>query len=97
MSRTDKTRPRWVQLADVPMVTCVPRHDHRFGPCTLPEHVTPEGMARDGRCRWEATASNWFRRYDNDGYREWSRIKRIERRRSRHQARRELRAHRWVD
>ena len=33
MSRTDKTRPWWVRMADAPMVTCIPVHDHRFGPC----------------------------------------------------------------
>ena len=40
MSKTDKTRPWWVRIADAPMVTCAPVHDHRFGPCTLRDEIT---------------------------------------------------------
>jgi hypothetical protein len=55
MSKTDKTRPRWVRMADVPLVTCVPVHDHRFGPCTLPDEVTPDSTNwRRGGCYWGA-------------------------------------------
>jgi hypothetical protein len=59
MSRTDKTRPWWVQMADEP------------------------------------TTAYWYRRCESRGYREWNRFRREERRRSRHEARRELRAHLW--
>lgn len=34
MSRTDKTRPYWVQLTDN-VFHVVEDHDHRFGPCDL--------------------------------------------------------------
>jgi hypothetical protein len=45
MSKTDKTRPWWVRLADKPMVTCLPVHDHRFGLCTLPDKITAESAS----------------------------------------------------
>lgn len=35
MSRTDKTRPYWVQLTDPTQFRVVEDHDHRFGPCDL--------------------------------------------------------------
>ena len=91
MSRTDKTRPWWVQLADKPMVTSVPSHDHRFGPCTLPEKV--ERRSADSRCYWTATAATSCQRHDN-GAREWALLRRADRRRSRHSARQALRARR---
>jgi hypothetical protein len=91
MSRTDNTRPRWVRLADTPMLTCEPVHDHRFGPCTLPDRPTP---AREhGRCHWGATAYFHAFRTD-DGGPEWNAIRRADRRRSRHQTRQALRTHR---
>jgi hypothetical protein len=89
MSRTDKTRPWWVQLADRPMVTCEPVHDHRFGPCTLPASVTRSSS--DSPCHWVWTAAVNYRRHDN-GAREWYFQRRADRRRSRHRARLELRA-----
>ena len=59
MSKTDKTRPWWVRMAEAPMVNCRPVHDHRFGPCTLPEEITADSasMNRSGRsgCYWGAT------------------------------------------
>jgi hypothetical protein len=53
MSKTDKTRPWWVRMADAPGVTCVPAHDHRFGSCTLPDKITAANASlsfRRGRC-----------------------------------------------
>ncbi|WP_433043850.1 hypothetical protein [Dactylosporangium sp. CS-033363] len=94
MSRTDKTRPWWVQMADAPMRACRPVHDHRFGPCTLPAEISPVtaalGEKRAG-CHWGGTASYWFRRCERRGAREWSAFCRAERRRERHEARRALR------
>ena len=94
MSKTDRTRPWWVRMADVPMVTCAPVHDHRFGPCTLPEEITKETTAlgpRRGGCHWSGTSH--FNSFRNDGgAREWYYIRREDRRRSRHRARQELRA-----
>lgn len=94
MSRTDKTRPWWVQMADAPMVACRPVHDHRFGPCTLPARITPETATLGGRrsgCHWGGTASYWFRRAESRGYREWQEWRREDRRRSRHEAQRAVR------
>jgi len=96
MSKTDKTRPWWVQLIDTPGLTCKPVHDHRFGPCALPDEITAErtlvGTRRAG-CHWGGTAYHWCRRCESHGYREWSHFRREERRRSRHRARRDLRAY----
>lgn len=100
MSKTDKARPWWVQMADAPMVACKPVHDHRFGPCTLPDEITADsaslGFGRAG-CYWGGTQSYWFRRCESKGYREWNSFCRHERRRSRHKVRRALRAHRSED
>jgi hypothetical protein len=96
MSKTDKTRPWWVGMADAPMVTCVPEHDHRWGPCTLPDEITADSARsgyRTSGCYWRAT-DYW--KYDCGGVSggpEWTFFCRQERRRSRHQARRELRAY----
>jgi hypothetical protein len=97
MSRTDKTRPRWVKMADQPMVTARPRHDHRFGPCTLPDRIdaaTAPVIRPAAGCCWEAT--DRFAGTLHDGCREctgyWNR--RADRRRSRHDIRRRLRAER---
>ena len=94
MSRTDKTRPWWVKLAERPMVTCRPQHDHRFGPCTLPErvdaHTASAGTDPTIRgCYWTVTdlVHNGCR--SCTGYY----FRREDRRRSRHQSRRELRAY----
>ena len=100
MSRTDKTRPWWVQVVDAPGSTCEPVHDHRFGPCTLPAEAVAgraaPGARRDG-CHWGGTAAYRCRRCESHGYREWSDLRRRERRRSRHRARRELRGHHGED
>jgi len=97
MSKTDKTRPWWVGMAEAPMVNCRPVHDHRFGPCTLPEEITADSAAmnRCGRsgCYWGATDYYLFDCGSLSGGREWHYFRREERRRSRHQARRELRAY----
>ena len=100
MSRTDKTRPRWVRMADSPMVTCVPVHDHRAGVCTLPEEVTADSTApghRAAGCRWGGNPRCPIWDDTRGGNREWYRFRREERRRSRHRARRELRAYRGQD
>ncbi|MEO3742880.1 hypothetical protein [Plantactinospora sp. B5E13] len=97
MSRTDKTRPWWVKIADRPMVTCRPRHDHRFGPCTLPGRVDADSTATAGRptsgCHW--TVSDHHADLLHDGCRSCTgyHLRREQRRRSRHQIRRELRTH----
>ncbi|GAA3927863.1 hypothetical protein GCM10023085_06310 [Actinomadura viridis] len=101
MSKTDKTRPWWVGMADAPMLTCVPVHDHRDGPCTLPEEITAatSSLNRSGRsgCYWGATDHYLFDRGALSGGREWYHFRREERRRSRRQARRELRAYNGED
>ncbi|MET7466621.1 hypothetical protein [Nonomuraea sp. NPDC005501] len=99
MSKTDKTRPWWVRMADAPMVTCLPVHDHRFGPCTLPGEITADSASlshRTSGCRW-GPAPYVFGCGTRGGSREWYYFRREERRRSRHQARRELRAHHGDD
>jgi hypothetical protein len=94
MSKTDKTRPWWVQMAESPMVTCVPVHDHRFGPCTLPAEVTADTASlslRRGRCYWGVAGFYRAGYRGSDGHREWAAFRREERRRDRHRARRDLR------
>lgn len=96
MSKTDKTRPWWVRMADAPMATSLPVHDHRFGPCTLPDEITTDSASlsrRTGGCYWSATAYAYYLFGYGHGGREWSCLRREERRRDRHQARRELRAY----
>lgn len=45
MSRTDKHRPVWVQLSDREAVSWRrERHDHRKGPCDLPQVLTKENF-----------------------------------------------------
>ncbi|MFI6761862.1 hypothetical protein ACIBF5_22245 [Micromonospora sp. NPDC050417] len=102
MSRTDKTRPWWVKIADRPMVTCRPHHDHRFGTCTLPERIDADSTAAAaGRpprsCYWRVT--DHFADLLHDGCRSCTDhyVRREERRRSRHQLRRELRSYRSED
>jgi hypothetical protein len=95
MSKTDKTRPWWVQMVDAPGRTCKPEHDHRFGPCTLPDEIVAERVSvthRRSGCHWTGTESFWIRRLESHGYREWNHFRSEERRRSRRQAHRELRA-----
>lgn len=94
MSKTDKTRPRWVRMADAPLNTCRPVHDHRFGPCTLPDEITAHSasvMHRAPGCYWAATDYFEHACGGSSGGREWYHFRRAERRRSRRRARRELR------
>ncbi|AHH99071.1 hypothetical protein GCM10010174_68340 [Kutzneria viridogrisea] len=96
MSKTDKTRPWWVRIADEPMVTCVPAHNHRFGPCTLPDEITADSASLwplPSGCYWLATDHFLFDCGGTSGGREWYHFRRQERRRDRRQARRELRAY----
>lgn len=51
MSRTDKTRPWHVRVAEIPMVTCYPVHDHRGGECTLPDDPA-DVPVKGARCYW---------------------------------------------
>ncbi|GII61159.1 hypothetical protein Skr01_12440 [Sphaerisporangium krabiense] len=96
MSKTDKTRPWWVQMADAPMLTCLPVHDHRLGACTLPDEITA-GCAPpfpvEG-CHWRVPVSLWFGHRTRAARREGYHIRREDTRRGRHQVRRELRAYR---
>jgi hypothetical protein len=99
MSKTDKTRPWWVRIADTPMLTCAPVHDHRFGPCTLPDEITVDSAPVNyptGGCHWRAT-DRYVWEGGVSGGREWYYFRREERRRSRRQARRELRAYHGED
>ncbi|HEX3786971.1 MAG TPA: hypothetical protein VHW44_03850 [Pseudonocardiaceae bacterium] len=95
MSKTDKTRPWWVRLADEPMVTCLPVHDHRLGSCTLPDEITADSASlwnRTDGCYWRASDYYLFEHGGLTGGRERHYFRREDRRRSRRQARRELRA-----
>lgn len=96
MSKTDKTRPLWVRVADTPGVTCVAVHDHRSGVCTLPDEVTAAGIAKSG-CRWGSAGYHRTGCPSTACGREWSQIRREERRRDRRLARRALRAYRGED
>ena len=98
MSRTDKTRPWWVRMADTPGVTSVPVHDHRFGPCTLPAGITADTMTKavpQGRCYWTAGGYHVLGCQGEGG--SCSRERQIHRRRAnrrdRYRVRRELRAY----
>lgn len=96
MSKTDKTRPWWVRLADQPMITSKPRHDHRHGPCTLPDELTRDTVALDRHrtgCHWSSSPLYIIGNLTRGGFLEWSAYCRETRRRSRRQARRELRAY----
>ena len=100
MSRTDKTRPMWVQVADTRLVTCVPHHDHRYGPCKLPDEITAVTVVmsepRNG-CSWSPNGSTMYNLSNGcrscTGYY----FRREERRRDRQKTRRELRRYRSED
>lgn len=74
------------------MATVKPLHDHRFGPCTLPAEITASSTDPHTThgCRWVVTAAFAPVRTDNGGS-EWNRLRRADRRRDRHEARRHLR------
>lgn len=100
MSKTDKTRPWWVRMAEAPGVTCVPVHDHRFGNCTLPDEITADNASTSDRtsgCYWRGAGYHVLGCNSAGCGREWNQLRREERRRSRHQARRELRIYRGED
>jgi hypothetical protein len=96
MSKTDKTRPWWVRIADTPGTTSVAAHDHRFGHCTLPDEITPDSISASG-CRWSSAGYHQTGCPSTGCGREWSELRREERRRDRHQARRALRTYRGED
>lgn len=89
MSRTDKTRPRRVRMAETPGVTSVPVHDHRFGPCTLPATVVPSS----GRCYWIGAGYHVLGCDGGSCSRERQEYRRRENRRERYRVRRELRGY----
>jgi hypothetical protein len=97
MSRTDKTRPRWVRIAETPGVTSIPVHDHRFGPCTLPDAFTAVTETTDvprGRCHWRAGGYHVLGCDGGSCSRERQIHRQRANRRDRYRMRRELRAYR---
>lgn len=100
MSKTDKTRPWWVRMADEPMVNCRPAHNHRFGPCTLPTEITAASACLGQRltgCYWRATDHFLYDCGGVTGGREAYHFHREARRRDRREARRALRAYHHED
>jgi len=94
LSRTDKTAPYFVKMQWIP----VAHHDHRFGPCTLPEKPNPKYVwtwrERYGKCYWDTDWNHPIYRcgcsmcgYDNRG----------QNRKSRHRAKAAIKAERWDD
>lgn len=67
MSRTDKTRPYWVQLTDDLFVVAV-RHDHRFGPCDLDDEDVRFCNTRYTGPRWDRWAQRCYRYIPAYGY-----------------------------
>jgi hypothetical protein len=96
MSKTDKTRPRWVRMAETLGLTGIPVHDHRFGPCTLPDGISADAVtasAPRGRCY---RAGGGYHVLGCDGgscSRERQFRRREADRRDRYRVRRELRAY----
>jgi hypothetical protein len=75
---------------------CRPEHDHRFGPCTLPGRINADTapINRPSRgCYWVVT--DHFASMVHNGCRDCTGyyFRREDRRRSRHEARRELHAY----
>ena len=94
MSRTDKHRPYWVRLADAPLRTSQAHHDHRYGPCTLPDEVSAQSVEPVRRgCYWTYGPDLYGVRLDNGGG-EWNRLRTEANQRDRREARRLLRRHR---
>ncbi|WP_436535847.1 hypothetical protein [Actinoplanes sp. HUAS TT8] len=95
MSKTDKTRPLWVRMAETPGVTAIAVHDHRFGPCTLPDRIGA-GTARGG-CYWRGAGYHVLACDGGACSRERQLWRRQANRQDRYRARRELRACRADD
>ena len=57
MARTYNTRPHWVRAQDRPEFV-EPVHDHRLGPCDLPEERVIVDDS-DTRCRWVFSEKFW--------------------------------------
>ncbi|GAA1654621.1 hypothetical protein [Actinoplanes couchii] len=91
MSRTDQTRPLWVRMAEKPGVTCIPVHDHRFGPCTLPERITADMPS--GNCYWGRAGYHVVKCDGGSCSRERQVWRQEANRRDRHQVRRMLRTY----
>ena len=62
MSKTDKTRPWWVRVAEIPHVTCVAEHHHEVGECDLPERPGPRSFSPVTRCHWPESSWLWAAR-----------------------------------
>ena len=62
MSKTDKTRPWWVRVAETPHVTSVAVHRHETGDCDLPDRPGRPAYNPVTRCRWAESESLWFGR-----------------------------------
>jgi hypothetical protein len=96
MSKTDKTRPRWVRMAETPGLTSVPVHDHRFGPCTLPDAISAGAVTAStprGRCYWAGGGYHVLKCDGGSCSRERQVWRRKANRLDRYRVRRELRAY----
>jgi hypothetical protein len=83
-------------MAEKPGVTGVPVHDHRFGPCTLPDRIsagTTAAGAQRGRCHWDGGGYHVLGCDGGGCSRERRQHRRQANRRDRHQVRRALRMH----
>lgn len=89
MSRTLKTSPFWVRMADAP-ANAVACHDHRYGPCDLAPRSVRTFRDQDwaARCHWERT---WYTAFCGCPICRGSLGLRGQRRRARHVAKAALR------
>ncbi|MDQ0938703.1 hypothetical protein [Streptomyces sp. V1I1] len=89
MSRTDRTKPLWVRLAEH---NPRPVHDHRYGACDLPPNPTWEDA--DTRCQWEHSGFGHTCCSGPSGRaakKEWGEMNRARNRKERYAGRREAR------
>lgn len=87
-------------MADTPGVTGVAVHDHRFGPCMLPDRISADPTtagAQRGRCYWGSGGYHVLGCAGGSCSREWQLYRRQTNRRDRYRVRRELRAYREQD
>jgi hypothetical protein len=87
-------------MAETPGLTSVPVHDHRFGPCTLPEEISAEavaGAAPRGRCYWVGGGYHVLKCDGGSCSRERQIWRRTANRQDRQRIRRELRDYRGED
>lgn len=62
MSHTDKTHPWHVRMATRPGASAVPSHDHRFGPCDLPDLTPHTAGDISTSCYWAMGTAMLFGR-----------------------------------